>query len=98
MGYEGQGVQILTDIAIDPAGTMRKSPTTGTSRIRVSEDPGSVDPLRRQGFVLFFGLAKPVRTPSVGPPSAPQSRSTEGIALPAVQMVRQTAVFATVGA
>lgn len=36
-------------------------------------DPALSTRFGGNGFVLFFGLAKPVRTPLVGPPRAPQS-------------------------
>jgi hypothetical protein len=36
-------------------------------------DPALSTRFGGNGFVVFFGLAKPVRTPLVGPPRAPQS-------------------------
>ena len=61
-------------------------------------DPALSTRFGGNGFVVFFGLAKPVRPPLVSPPRAPQSRSTEGHLLSVVEMVRQGAAFATVGA
>jgi hypothetical protein len=71
-GYKGQGLQILTDIAIDPAGNV----WVANNWDRVDEgfkktpDPPLATRFGGNGFVVFFGLAKPVRTPLVGPVQA----------------------------
>jgi streptogramin lyase len=73
-GYQGQGQQIHTDIAVDPAGNVWVANNwdlvdvcfpQGVPNQAVSTRCGG------NGFVVFFGLAKPVRTPLVGPPRVP---------------------------
>ncbi len=71
-GYNGQGMQILTDIAIDPAGNV----WVANNWDRVDEgfkrtpDPALATRFGGNGFVVFFGLAKPVTTPALGPVQA----------------------------
>jgi streptogramin lyase len=71
-GYIG-GLQIITDVAIDPAGNVWVAnnwdmPEQGLKRL-----PAPVLATRFGGnaTVVFYGLAKPVMTPLIGPPRAP---------------------------
>jgi hypothetical protein len=71
-GYVGGGLQMQTDIAIDPAGDVWAmnnwqdiDSCIGKPQEALSTRCGG------QGVVVFYGLAKPVRTPLIGPPRAP---------------------------
>jgi hypothetical protein len=63
----------ITDVVIDPAGNVWvannwENPHQGLTRV---PDPTQATRFGGNGTVVFFGLAKPVRTPLIGPPSAP---------------------------
>ena len=67
-GYKGGGMQMLVEAAVDPAGNVWASNNW--------EDPDAcyrkaVEGLSTrcggQGFVVFYGMAKPVRAPLIGP-------------------------------
>jgi hypothetical protein len=71
-GYVGGGLQMQTDIAIDPAGDVWAmnnwqdiDSCIGKPQEALSTRCGG------QGVVVFYGMAKPVRTPLIGPPRAP---------------------------
>jgi hypothetical protein len=71
-GYVGGGLQMQTDIAIDPAGNVWVmnnwqdiASCIGKPQEALSTRCGG------QGVVIFYGLAKPVRTPQIGPARAP---------------------------
>jgi hypothetical protein len=71
-GYVGGGMQLLIDIGIDPAGNVwvdnnwqDLDSCFGTPAEPLSALCGG------QGLVVFYGLAKPVRTPLIGPARAP---------------------------
>jgi DNA-binding beta-propeller fold protein YncE len=71
-GFIG-GLQIITDVAIDPAGNVWVAnnwdrPDEGFKKV---PDPALATRFGGDGTVVFFGLAKPVRTPLIGPPHAP---------------------------
>jgi streptogramin lyase len=71
-GYIG-GLQIITDVAIDPAGNVWVAnnwdrPDQGFKKV---PEQALSTRFGGNGTVVFFGLAKPVRTPLVGPPPAP---------------------------
>jgi len=71
-GYIG-GLQIITDVAIDPAGNVWVAnnwdrPDEGFKR---APDASLSTRFGGNGTVVFFGLAKPVKTPLIGPPQAP---------------------------
>jgi DNA-binding beta-propeller fold protein YncE len=71
-GYIG-GLQIITDVAIDPAGNVWVAnnwnmPEQGFKEV---PDPALATRFGGNGTVVFFGLAKPVRTPLIGPPRQP---------------------------
>lgn len=71
-GYVGGGLQMLTDIAVDPAGNVWAmnnwqdiDSCIGTPQEALSTRCGG------QGVVVFYGMAKPVRAPQIGPAQAP---------------------------
>jgi streptogramin lyase len=71
-GYIG-GLQIITDVAIDPAGNLWVAnnwdrPDEGFKKV---PDPALSTRFGGNGAVVFFGVAKPVRTPLIGPPRQP---------------------------
>ena len=71
-GYIG-GLQIITDVAIDPGGNVwvannRDMPEQGFKEV---PEPALSTRFGGNGTVVFFGLAKPVRTPLIGPARAP---------------------------
>jgi DNA-binding beta-propeller fold protein YncE len=71
-GYIG-GLQIITDVAIDPAGNVWVAnnwdrPDEGFKRV---PDPALATRFGGNATVVFFGLAPPVRTPLIGPPRQP---------------------------
>jgi hypothetical protein len=71
-GYIG-GLQIITDVAIDPAGNVWVAnnwdrPDEGFKKVPA---PAQSTRFGGNGTVVFFGLAKPVRTPLIGPPRQP---------------------------
>jgi hypothetical protein len=71
-GYVGGGLQMQTDLAIDPAGNVWVmnnwqdiDSCFGTPPETLSTRCGG------QGVTLFYGMAKPVRAPQIGPARAP---------------------------
>jgi streptogramin lyase len=67
-GYVGGGLQMQTDLAIDPAGNVWVinnwqdiDSCIGTPKEAISTRCGG------QGVVVFYGMAKPVRAPQIGP-------------------------------
>jgi hypothetical protein len=71
-GYIG-GLQIVTDVAIDPGGNVWVAnnwdmPEQGFKEV---PEPALSTRFGGNGTVVFFGLAKPVRTPLIGPARAP---------------------------
>jgi hypothetical protein len=71
-GYVGGGLQMQVDVGIGPAGDVwvtnnwqDRESCYGRPNEVVSTLCGG------QGVVVFFGLAKPVRTPLIGPAAAP---------------------------
>jgi streptogramin lyase len=71
-GYIG-GQKIITDVAIDPAGNVWVAnnwdrPDQGFKEV---PDPALSTRFGANGTVVFFGLAKPVRTPLIGPVQQP---------------------------
>ena len=67
-GYVGGGLQMLVDIAVDPAGNVWATNNwqdidscIGTPKEALSTRCGG------QGVVVFYGMAKPVRAPQIGP-------------------------------
>ena len=71
-GYVGGGLQMQVDIDIDPAGNVWVTNNwqdidscIGTPSEALSTRCGG------QGVVVFYGMAKPVRSPQIGPARAP---------------------------
>jgi hypothetical protein len=71
-GYVGGGLQMQTDIAVDPAGNVWAmnnwqdiDSCIGTPQEALSTRCGG------QGVVIFYGMAKPVRAPQIGPARQP---------------------------
>jgi hypothetical protein len=67
-GYVGGGLQMQTDIAVDPAGDVWAmnnwqdiNACMGPLNEALSTRCGG------QGVVIFYGMAKPVRAPQIGP-------------------------------
>jgi hypothetical protein len=73
-GYVGGGLQMQIDLDIDPAGNVWVS--NNWQKIKEALNRGA-EPLSTlgagQGVVVFYGLAKPVRTPLIGPVQQPLS-------------------------
>ena len=72
-GYIGGMQTAITDVAIDPAGNVWVAnnwdlPYEGFKKV---PDPALATRFGGNGTVVFFGLAKPVRTPLIGPPRQP---------------------------
>ena len=72
MGYVGGGLQMITDIAVDPAGNVWAmnnwqdiDSCIGTPSEALSTRCGG------QGVVIFYGMAKPVHAPQIGPARLP---------------------------
>jgi hypothetical protein len=71
-GYVGGGLQMQTDLSIDPAGNVWVmnnwqdiDSCIGTPKEALSTRCGG------QGVVIFYGIAKPVRAPQIGPAHQP---------------------------
>ncbi len=71
-GYVGGGLQMQVDIDIDPAGNVWVSNNWQDIQSLLERN---VEPLSTrgagQGIVCFYGMAKPVRTPLIGPVQKP---------------------------
>ena len=71
-GYVGGGLQMQTDIAVDPAGNAWSMDNWQDID---SCFPGAAEAASTrcggQGVVIFYGMAKPVRAPQIGPASRP---------------------------
>jgi hypothetical protein len=67
------GLQIITDVAIDPAGNLWVANNWDMPDEGFKKEPAPALATRfgGNGAVVFFGLAKPVKTPLIGPPRAP---------------------------
>jgi hypothetical protein len=72
LGYVGGGLQMQVDIDVDPAGNVWVtnnwqdiSSCIGTPSEALSTRCGG------QGVVIFYGVAKPVRAPQIGPVRQP---------------------------
>ncbi len=71
-GYVGGGMQLLIDIGIDPAGNVWVDNNWQNLDSCFGTPPEPLSTLcGGQGLVVFYGLAKPVRTPLIGPARAP---------------------------
>jgi hypothetical protein len=71
-GYVGGGMQMLIDIDIDPAGNVWVDNNWQNIDAALTRAPEPLSTLGAgQGVVVFYGLAKPVRTPLIGPVQQP---------------------------
>jgi hypothetical protein len=70
-GYIG-GLQTITAVAPDPAGNAWVANSWNDTEAGFSEVPGEAVSTRfaSNTNVVFFGMAKPVRTPLIGPVEA----------------------------
>jgi streptogramin lyase len=67
-GYVGGGLQMQVDIAVDPAGNVWVSNNWQEIHSVLEKVAEPLSTLGAgQGVVVFYGLAKPVRTPLIGP-------------------------------
>jgi hypothetical protein len=66
--YVGGGMQPLTDTGIDPAGNVWVANNWGTPDSRYGKGGESKSTLcGGDGLTVFYGMAKPVRAPQIGP-------------------------------
>jgi len=68
-GYVGGGLQMLTDIAVDPAGNVWAMNNWQDVDVCIIKPPPEALSTRcgGQGVVIFYGMAKPVQAPQIGP-------------------------------
>jgi streptogramin lyase len=68
-GYVGGGLQMLTDIAVDPAGNVWAMNNWQDVDVCIIKPPPEALSTRcgGQGIVIFYGMAKPVQAPQIGP-------------------------------
>jgi len=71
-GYVGGGLQLQTDIAVDPAGNVWAM-NNWQDIDSCYPNPSEALSTRcgGQGVVIFYGVAKPVRAPQIGPARQP---------------------------
>lgn len=71
-GYVGGGLQMQTDIAVDPAGNVWAMNNWQDIDSCIGTPPEALSTrCGGQGVVVFYGMAKPVRAPQIGPAQAP---------------------------
>jgi hypothetical protein len=71
-GYVGGGLQMQIDLDIDPAGNVWVSNNWQYYPPLFEQGPEPLSTLGGgQGIVCFYGVAKPVRTPLIGPVQQP---------------------------
>jgi hypothetical protein len=71
-GYKGGGMQLLVDASIDPAGDVWVSNNwQDPASCYGKPDEGLSTRCGGQGIIVFYGMAKPVRSPQIGPAQAP---------------------------
>jgi len=68
-GYVGGGLQLQVDIGIGPAGDVWVTNNWQDTAVCYGDKPeeGASTRCGGQGVVVFFGMAKPVKTPLIGP-------------------------------
>ena len=67
-GYVGGGLQMLTDIAVDPAGNVWAMNNWQDIDACIGTPPEALSTrCGGQGVVIFYGMAKPVRAPQIAP-------------------------------
>jgi hypothetical protein len=71
-GYVGGGLQLQVDAQIGPAGDVWVTNNWQYYQAEFGQGPEAYSTLGPgQGVVVFYGMAKPVKTPLIGPPRAP---------------------------
>ena len=71
-GYVGGGMQWLTDVAVDPAGNVWVANNWQNDRSCFGLEPEALSTrCGGNGLTVFYGMAKPVRAPQIGPARAP---------------------------
>jgi hypothetical protein len=71
-GYVGGGLQLQTDLAIDPAGNVWvMNNWQDIDSCYASPSEALSTRCGGQGVVIFYGMAKPVHAPQIGPARAP---------------------------
>jgi hypothetical protein len=71
-GYVGGGMQMHVDIGIDPAGNVWVNNNWQDYEAGIERVPEWRSTLAAgEGVVVFYGMAKPVRTPMIGPARQP---------------------------
>ena len=72
-GYVGGGLQMQTDLAIDPAGNVWVMNNWQDIDSCFGVPPETLSTrCGGQGVTIFYGMAKPVRAPQIGPARQPQ--------------------------
>lgn len=67
-GYKGGGMQMLVDVSIDPAGNVWVSNNWQDPQACFGKSDESLSTrCGGQGMTVFYGMAKPVRAPQIGP-------------------------------
>ncbi len=67
-GYVGGGLQMITDIVVDPAGNVWAMDNWQDIDACIGTPPEALSTrCGGQGVVIFYGMAKPVRAPQIGP-------------------------------
>jgi hypothetical protein len=70
-GYKGGGMQMLVDASIDPVGNVWVSNNwEDPAACYGKAEEGSSTRCGGQGMTVFYGMAKPVRAPQIGPARA----------------------------
>ena len=71
-GYKGGGMQMLVDVSIDPAGNVWVSNNWQDPEACFGKSDESLSTrCGGQGMTVFYGMAKPVRAPQIGPARQP---------------------------
>jgi hypothetical protein len=71
-GYTGGGMQMLVDVNIDPAGNVWVSNNWQDYTACYAQAPEALSTrCGGQGVTVFYGLAKPIRAPMIGPAQQP---------------------------
>ena len=71
-GYVGGGLQLQVDVGIGPAGDVWVTNNWQDHEVCYGKPAEPISTrCGGEGVVVFFGMAKPVRTPQIGPPRQP---------------------------
>ena len=71
-GYVGGGMQMEVDLDIDPAGNVWVGNNWQNLKSVLGKNAEPLSTLGAgQGVVVFYGVAKPVKTPLIGPVQQP---------------------------